>query len=201
MYRQGFPFKNYEHDDSLWHCERRKRYYKPVEGISKPMVDNSSSEENKRLKNEITKKQEELDTLIKERDEYKDKYLHLSADFDNYRKNKEKEILRTKDIANKKVVIDLTEIVEDIVRGYRQSSDSEGLNLIYTKIINVMKANGAESYGKVGVIFDPDEHEAVGTTHEGNVRPGYVSHIVSDGWKINGEIVKFARVMVENDNN
>ena len=138
---------------------------------------------------------EQINKLTEELVEENDKYIRLAADFQNYKRNKEQEIMNIRNSASRDVIIALVDVIDDIKRGMAVNGEKDGLALIYNKLLKVLDDNGAEMYGNEGDIFDPEIFEAV-FMEETDGESGFVTKVISSGCAINGKIVKHAKVAV-----
>lgn len=129
--------------------------------------------------------------------DYKDKYLQVLADFENYKRHKEKEIERIRKTANKELILRLLPALDDCKTAYAMSSDKNGLELIYRKISNVINEFGVSEYGYEGETFDPNLHNAISLSSGNIVGNGNISEVFKNGYIMNGEIIRHADVVVE----
>ena len=137
---------------------------------------------------------------------YKNMYIQILADFDNYRKRKESEIEKIKEIANIDIIKDLLLIVDDIETGIKLSGfynegfekrKDDGLMILYKEIAELLTKYGIEKYCEVGDMFDPDLHEAVCMSNDKRVERGCISEIIKPGYRKGSNIIRYAKVKVE----
>lgn len=140
------------------------------------------------------------DEEVKQPD-YQDMYVRLLAEFDNYKKRKAKEIETIRNTAGKEIILSLITVIDDCEMAHKMGSDGEGIKLIYSKLFNVLKECGVEAYGSIGDEFNPDIHNAVSTSNSGDVSDNCISNIYKVGYKMNGEIIRHALVIVEKTEN
>ena len=150
--------------------------------------------------------EELLDKANSEIAEYKDKYLRLMAEFDNYRKRVMKE--KTELILNggEKVITALLPVLDDFDRAEQnikadevsgQSSTTEGIVLIIDKLRGVLSKNGLKRIDPVGEPFDVDYHEAIAMV-PGNPEElkNKVIDCVQPGYQLNDKVIRHAKVAV-----
>ena len=113
----------------------------------------------------LTKELEEAKNIIEEQ---KDKYLRLSAEFDNYRKRTLKEKAELIKNGGEKAISAILPILDDLERALEnmQKTDDlkaihEGIDLIYQKFLKNLTQEGLEKMNPIGENFDTDYHEAV----------------------------------------
>ena len=137
------------------------------------------------------------EALKKIAEEYKDKYLRTLADFENFKKKKNEEVERIRKTAAKEIILQLLPSLDDCETAYTMTDDPVGIELIYSKIFNVLKSYGVEGFGVVGEEFDADYHNAIQLSSDGKVANGCISEVFKTGYKLNGEIIRHADVIVE----
>lgn len=146
------------------------------------------------------------ETMAEETPNYKNLYIRMLADFDNYRKRKESEIEKIKEIANIDIIKDLLPIVDDIETGVKLSgfygeefakNKNKGLIILYKEITDLLAKYGIEKYSKVGDKFDSDLHEAVYISIDKKVESGCISEIIKPGYRKGSNIIRYAKVKVE----
>lgn len=135
-----------------------------------------------------------------EKDEinWKDRYVQLSADFDNYRKNKEREIENIKFMANKDLIIELLPIMDCILLSEKNEEEiPTGVNNIFKMFVNVLDKNDVTTYGKVGDVFSEALHDAVSLTYGNNLPNDTISEVFKCGYTLKDNIIRHAQVAVE----
>ncbi|MBB6004014.1 nucleotide exchange factor GrpE [Arcicella rosea] len=144
----------------------------------------------------------ETEKLQGEIAELKDKYLRLYSDFDNFRKRTAKEKLEMIQSASEKVIVDVIPVIDDIERATANAQEgeiSEGIQLIFNKLINILAAKGLKPMDAKGQVFNPDVHEAItqfpAPTEEDK---GKVFDVVEKGYYLNEKVIRFAKVVVAN---
>jgi molecular chaperone GrpE len=125
----------------------------------------------------------------------KEKYLRLYSEFDNYRKRTRKEIDLLTKTASKRVMLEILDLVDDFERALTHYNES-GLELIYNKFKVILINNGVETYTEIGDEFDSDIHEAVVELVVDDINKNKIIDIISKGYKMNNEIIRYAKVVV-----
>lgn len=142
--------------------------------------------------------------LRRQIEELKDTNLRLHAEFDNYRKRTIKEKIELSKTASEDVIIDLLPVLDDFDRALKNITDAgaenaftEGISLIYNKLLKVLSQKGVEEIQAKDQIFDTDFHEAVshipGDDPDGEQK---IIDVVQKGYKLNGKVIRFAKVVV-----
>jgi molecular chaperone GrpE len=146
----------------------------------------------------------ELEKLQQEAGEWRDKYIRLVAEFDNFRKRNAKERIEMIQTAGKDVITALLEVVDDCDRAQKQIetgddavSDKEGVLLVFNKLRNILQSRGLKAMESVHKEFNPDLHEAITEIPAPtNKLKGKVIDEVQKGYYLNEKIIRFAKVVV-----
>jgi molecular chaperone GrpE len=136
--------------------------------------------------------------------EWKDKYLRLVAEFDNFRKRNAKERIELIQTAGKDVIVSLLDVLDDSERAQKQletSNDTaaikEGVLLVFNKLRNTLQSRGLKPMVSNGQDFNPDLHEAITEIPAPSKQlAGKVMDEVQKGYYLNDKIIRFAKVVV-----
>ena len=151
--------------------------------------------------NDIEKLLEEANSKV---EDLEDKYLRLSAEFDNYRKRTMKEKAELIKTGGEKVVSSILPILDDLERAIKNMETSEdivamkeGVELIYNKFMKVLAENGVQKIETKDKDFDTDYHEAIALvpapTEE---QKGKILDCVQTGYTLNDKVLRHAKVVV-----
>ena len=137
--------------------------------------------------------------------ELNDKHLRLQAEFDNFRKRTAKEKLDLTATASENVIKDILPVLDDFERALQNmekngnESDIQGVTLIYNKLKDTLKKKGLEEIEAMDADFNTDEHEALTMIPAPDEsKKGKVLDVIQKGYKLNGKVIRFARVVVGN---
>lgn len=169
-------------------------------------VDNEQ-QENTNSKNEpLVEEKAEETTTNNEDENFKEKYLRLYAEFDNYRKRTAKEKIEWIQTAGKDIIISLLEVLDDCERAEKEitknSSEQtkqleEGVLLILNKLKKILEQKGLQSIESIGKPFDTEFHEAITEIPAPQeTQKGNVIDEVQKGYMLNGKIIRYAKVVV-----
>lgn len=150
------------------------------------------------------KLEKELEEAKKTIEEQKDKYLRLSAEFDNYRKRTMKEKAELIKNGGEKAISAILPILDDLERALQnmQKADNvqamyEGLDLIFQKFHKVLAQEGLQKMEPVGETFDTDYYEAIALVPAPDeAQKGKVLDCVQTGYKLNDKVIRHAKVVV-----
>ena len=148
--------------------------------------------------------EEESEKLRSELDEYKDKYLRLMAEFDNYRKRVLKEKSELILNGGEKVISSILPVLDDIERAEESmttiedmKSFQEGVGLIFEKLKTILEKNGLKKMDTVGEQFNVDFHEAIAMVPgQPDELRGKVIDSVQTGYLLNDKVLRHAKVAV-----
>lgn len=155
-------------------------------------------------KEKIQELQAEIEKLNAEKAELNDRFLRLFSEFDNYKKRVSKEKLDLISTASEKVIVSILPIIDDFERAITANekadnidSIKEGFNLIYNKLLQMMKRFDVEEIQAKGEEFNTDYHEAV--THfpaQKEEDKGKVIDVTEKGYKLKDKVIRYAKVVV-----
>ena len=148
--------------------------------------------------------EKEVEQLKAEKAELNDRFLRLFSEFDNYKKRVSKEKLDLIATASEKVLVSLLPVIDDFERAIAANekadnidSIKEGFNLIYNKLLQMMKRFDVEEIQAKGEEFNTDYHEAV--THfpaQKEEDKGKVIDVTEKGYKLKDKVIRYAKVVV-----
>jgi molecular chaperone GrpE len=129
-----------------------------------------------------------------------DKPLRLYSEFDNYKKRSVKERLDLLNIASEEVIKVLLPVIDDFERAFpliNNEDDKKGIELIYNKLIAILKTQGLDVIEAKNKIFDSDFAEAVAQVPtEDESKKGIVLDEVEKGYMLKGKVIRYAKVVV-----
>lgn len=146
-------------------------------------------------------KVKDLETQVKNE---KDRRLRTFAEYENYRKRTNKELLDASVKANKNLIVALLPIIDDFERAEQQQSEEQkelydGYQLIYNKLLQTLKFQGLElTEVKKGQKFDPDLHDAIAHLPS-EAEPGIILDITEKGYSLGDLIVRHPKVVVSKE--
>lgn len=100
-------------------------------------------------------------------DEYRDRWIRVTADFDNFRKRTQKEKIDQIKFGNEALIKDLLPVLDNFDRAIStppqgsNDSFSQGVQMIYAQLLGTLERFGLSTEPSKGKIFDPNFHEAM----------------------------------------
>jgi molecular chaperone GrpE len=137
-------------------------------------------------------------------DEYKDKFVRLYAEFDNYRRRTNEEKLQLIATAGKDVINTMLPVLDNFERAIATNENldditaiKEGFQLIYNMLKANLEAKGLKPMESKGQDFDSDLHEAIANIPAPDAAlKGKVIDDVEKGYYLNDKVLRFAKVVV-----
>ena len=149
--------------------------------------------------------EEELDPLTaaqNEAEQWKDKYIRLVAEFENYKKRTLKEKSELILNGSEKTVAAILPILDDFERATADKTEDpqaikEGYELIYKKFLKALETLGVNKIKTDNADFDVDYHEAIAMVPGmGDDKKGKVIDCVQTGYTLNDKVIRHAKVAV-----
>lgn len=158
---------------------------------------NKSTKKRRNYKKELEEVKKELETL-------KDQHLRIRAEFDNYRKRRDKEIAAFLENANSGLIESLLPVLDDFERSFEIKMDDDdrdnpfyqGIEMIYQKIKSILDKEGVTPIEAIGKEFDPEMHEALMQMESKEHPPNTVINEIVKGYKLRDKVLRYAKVVV-----
>jgi molecular chaperone GrpE len=144
----------------------------------------------------------EAGTLKRERDDYYDRLLRKTAEFDNYRRRVERERREQADQSVVDLLEDLLLVVDDfdlaltVEPGEGAGAYRKGIELIHAKLHDMLKKKGVRPIESLGADFDPNVHQAVVHEPSPGHRENEVIGEMRRGYTLGGRLLRPAMVKV-----
>ena len=141
---------------------------------------------------------------LEQAEDERDKYLALAqrtqADFENYRKRMARENAAAQDRGIAKLAKELLPALDHLDHALKAAEGHEdvvkGFALVRDEIVAALARAGIEPFSPDGQPFDPNEHEAMTTQPSEDAPPGTVIEVYQQGYRLNGAVLRPARVVV-----
>ncbi|MCC7029845.1 MAG: nucleotide exchange factor GrpE [Chitinophagaceae bacterium] len=161
------------------------------------VTDEAQTGENMTEESELQKWQQEVAS-------WKDKYVRLVAEFDNYKKRSFKEKMETIQTAGKDVMMSLLDVIDDSERAEKQMATAtdidalkEGMQLVFNKLKNTLHQKGLKSFDSIGEAFDVEKHEAVTEIPAPSKKmEGKVIDELQKGYLLNDKLIRHAKLVI-----
>lgn len=165
-------------------------------------AEEAAAEEKSPVNEELEKAKADLEAAQKELAEYKDKYLRLMAEYDNFRKCSVKEKADIYPEATAKAVEAFLPMADNFERALSTETTDEkyksGVKMIYSQLGEAFKSLGVEVIDRVGETFDPNLENAVSRIEDENLGENVVAQVFQKGYKRGDRVIRHAMVVVAN---
>ena len=135
--------------------------------------------------------------------EWRDKYVRLQAEFDNYRKRTLREKMELVQSGGADVLKAMLPVFDDVNRALTAMEESDdvealrkGVRLIAQKFDEVLRSKGVTEIEAVGLKLDTDRHEAVANFAAGDDKRGLIIDVVQRGYMQGDKVLRYAKVVV-----
>jgi len=163
----------------------------------------SKSKKNKPENKEVEKNSSKNE-IQKEDQDFKEKYIRLYSEYENYRKRTAKEKIDLITSASENVIKELLPILDDFERAIDNNKNvedasvlKEGFDLIYSKMHKGLINQGLKPMEANGKDFDSEIHEAITKIPAPNEKlKGKVVDVIEKGYQINEKVIRYAKVVV-----
>lgn len=173
------------------------------EAVTGVVAASATGEEDARSTSESEAGGVDIEGARAEADQYREHLQRLQAEFDNYRKRVLREQTTAVEQAARPVFHRLLEVLDDFDLALMHAQDRpdfdrflHGVELVYAKLLDTLRAEGLERMDAQGKPFDPETHEALMQTGEGEGDP-VVADVLRPGYTLKGRVLRPAGVRVE----
>ena len=151
-----------------------------------------------------TNEQSENEKLRAEAADWKDKYLRLYAEFENFRSRTSREKVALISTASEGLMKDLLPVLDDFERSLKAMETAadvqslrEGVDLVFHKFTGILQQKGLKAMESVGKPFDADFHEAITQFPAPDPsQKGLVIEEVEKGYSLHEKTIRFAKVVI-----
>jgi len=155
---------------------------------------------------EVKQEKSALEIAQEEALKWKNDYLYLRAEFDNFRKHTIKERSDLIKYGAERFIHDFLEVVDNFERALSLTPTPEtvasyaaGIEMIAKEIKVLLAKHGVTSEDCVGLPFDPSKHEALGTEPTNECKPGHISRVIRAPYRLHEKLLRPAQVLVASE--
>jgi molecular chaperone GrpE len=162
-------------------------------------VDQDESQDSASVAEAESALEADLQTLARERDDFRELAQRVQADFENYRKRMLREQTEKMERANEQLIEQLLPVLDTFELALDNLGDADekvrkGVELVYAELIGVLEKAGVRHIEALGQPFDPNEHEAV-AQEDGDGEP-VVCDVLRSGYRLRDRVLRPATVRV-----
>ena len=145
-----------------------------------------------------------LEAAIRESEAYKDRWIRLAAEFDNYKKRRTREFDALVQSASENLIRDLLPVLDSVARALEHRADGEedsdgfkqGVTMIMEEFPKVLQRRGLSEIEAAGQPFNPNYHEALMQMASEDHAEGVVMAVVERGYRLADKVIRPAKVVV-----
>ena len=166
---------------------------------------NKTKKQTAKKKESKSQKKSTSSELQNKIEQLQDKHIRLKAEFENFRKRKNKEISSLLQYDGEGVIKDVLPIIDDIDRmvssAEQANKDNEkslidGINILKTKIERFLETRNIDSFGAEGEVLDPDVHDAMLTQKDEKKEDNTVLSVFEKGYRYHDKVIRHAKVVI-----
>ena len=152
----------------------------------------------------IVLKESEHQKVLNELNDYKDKYVRLFAEFDNFRKRMERERQEFVKYANSEVLSQFLSVLDDLERSVEAAKTKhedydaflKGIEMVMAHVYEMLKKNHVRPIEAKGKMFDPNLHEVLMQEETDKAEEGTVVEEFQKGYTLDGRVIRTSKVKV-----
>lgn len=183
---------------------------KPLDENKETVENSEETKQEEVIKEEDSIEEEEVkseyDILLDKFNALNDRYLRMSAEYDNYRKRTLKEKMDLIKTGGADVLKGILPVIDNFERALKALEDSsapegikDGIEIIYNEFNTFLKQRGVVEIEAMNLPLDTDLHEAIAQMPaEDESKKGLIIDVVEKGYMISDKVLRFAKVVVAN---
>ena len=156
-------------------------------------------------KRSIQKNNDRIKELELQLNELQDKQLRLKAEFENFRKRKQREISELFQYDGERVIKEILPLIDDLERMAKAAEDQndkteasllEGVQMVESKIKKYLELHEIIPFGEEGESLDSELHDAMLTETNEEMDDNIILDVFEKGYRYRGKVIRHARVIV-----
>jgi len=163
-------------------------------------------------KSELDILKEKIAQVEQERDMFKDQLYRKAADYENFRRQKEREAAALLKFAEEGIIKKLLPTLDDLERVIKNADKFlagnpdakiyvDGVKLIQQKLLKTLEERGVKKIESVGKKFDVNYHEALTQQPTNDVEPETIVEEFESGYMLHDKVIRHAKVVVARNRN
>jgi molecular chaperone GrpE len=181
--------------------EEESNEIKEVE-IKESRIDNDDNNVTK-LKEDLAALKEELHEARKSSDNNLNRLKYMMAEFDNYRKQMQKQIDSRIESGKAELLVKFLSLRDDYLRALEMAKQSksetvviEGLEGILKNFDSLLRSEGVMEIETIGTPFDPNVHDAIGFAHQDEIEENIITKEIRKGYMLNNKVLRPSLVLI-----
>lgn len=155
------------------------------------------------LKEDLAALKEELREARKSSDNNLNRLKYMMAEFDNYRKQMEKQIDSRIESGKAELLVKFLSLRDDYLRALEMAKQSksetvviEGLEGILKNFDSLLRSEGVMEIETIGTPFDPNVHDAIGFSHQDEIEENIITKEIRKGYMLNNKVLRPSLVLI-----
>lgn len=155
------------------------------------------------LKEDLSALKEELREARKSSDNNLNRLKYMMAEFDNYRKQMEKQIDSRIESGKAELLVKFLSLRDDYLRALEMAKQSksetvviEGLAGILKNFDSLLRSEGVMEIETIGTPFDPNVHDAIGFSHQDEIEENIITKEIRKGYMLNNKVLRPSLVLI-----
>ena len=181
--------------------EEESNEIKEVE-IKESRIDNDDNNLTN-LKEDLAALKEELREARKSSDNNLNRLKYMMAEFDNYRKQMEKQIDSRIESGKAELLVKFLSLRDDYLRALEMAKQSksetvviEGLEGILKNFDSLLRSEGVIEIETIGTPFDPNVHDVIGFSHQDEIEENIITKEIRKGYMLNNKVLRPSLVLI-----
>jgi len=181
--------------------EEESNEIKEVE-IKESRIDNDDNNVTN-LKEDLAALKEELREARKSSDNNLNRLKYMMAEFDNYRKQMQKQIDSRIESGKAELLVKFLSLRDDYLRALEMAKQSksetvviEGLEGILKNFDSLLRSEGVMEIETIGTPFDPNVHDAIGFAHQDEIEENIITKEIRKGYVLNNKVLRPSLVLI-----
>ena len=146
-----------------------------------------------------------LEQAKKDAAENLDTAQRAQAEMVNFKRRTDEDRIANSKYSNSRLISNVLPVCEELELAINHTETNangasdpllEGIKLIQRKLTSVLESEGLAAIEAIGLMFNPLEHEALGTEETSEIEPGYITQIIRPGFRLHDRVISPAQVMV-----
>jgi molecular chaperone GrpE len=155
------------------------------------------------LKEDLAALKEELHEARKSSDNNLNRLKYMMAEFDNYRKQMEKQIDSRIESGKAELLVKFLSLRDDYLRALEMAKQSksetvviEGLEGILKNFDSLLRSEGVIEIETIGTPFDPNVHDVIGFSHQDEIEENIITKEIRKGYMLNNKVLRPSLVLI-----
>lgn len=151
----------------------------------------------------VTPIKSELEVAHEDATKWKNEFLYLKAEFENFKRNAIKERSELLKFGAERVARDLLDVIDNFERALQVKLTPEtiqtfkvGIEMTAKELKEALAKHGIQEVPSEGLVFNPAHHEAISSEPTASVPAGHVARVFKKPYKLHDKIIRMGQVVV-----